>query len=140
MDLIPNASMSGRAGILYWNFYARPDSGSILEGTTVTDAAELSAFLFVRRVQNLISMSSTPVPVTVSVDENINSLVRVPGSAEAFLLMHDPDVLCWKQLGSMIKYDLAVTTTQYEWLQLLYGTPLVMAPRKNVIIKNLRSA
>ena len=53
--------------------------------------------------------------------------------------MHDPDVLCWKQLGSMIKYDLAVDDTSYKWLQLLYGTPLVMAPRKNVIIRNLNS-
>lgn len=62
---------------------------------------------------------------------------RVPGSARAYLLMHDPDVLCWKQLGSMIKYDLAVTSTSYEWLQLLYGMIVIQAPRKNIIIDNL---
>jgi hypothetical protein len=67
------------------------------------------------------------------IDEN----AYLPGNAKAFLLMHDPDVLCWKQLGSMIKYDLAVTNTSYMWLQLLYGTPLVMAPRKNVVLINL---
>jgi len=61
----------------------------------------------------------------------------VPGSAKAYLLMHDRDVLCWKQLGSMIKYDLAVTDTSYKWLQLMYGTPLVSAGRKNVIAKNI---
>ena len=61
----------------------------------------------------------------------------LPGAAKAFLLMHDPDVLCWKQLGSMIKYDLAVTDTSYKWLQLLYGTPLISAPRKNVVLINL---
>lgn len=60
-----------------------------------------------------------------------------PGKAKAFLLMHDADVLCWKQLGSMIKYDLAVTDTSYKWLQLLYGTPLVSAGRKQIIAKNL---
>lgn len=68
-------------------------------------------------------------------DVDFNSML--PGSARAYLLMHDPDVLVWKQLGSMIKYDLAVTDTSYKWLQLLYGTPLIMAPRKNVILENL---
>ena len=62
---------------------------------------------------------------------------KLPGSARAYLMMHDPDVFCWKQLGSMIKYDLAVTDTSYRWLQLMYGTPLIMAPRKNVIIENI---
>lgn len=69
----------------------------------------------------------------VSVDYNN----QVPGSARAFLLMHDSDAMCWKQLGSMIKYDLAVTTTSYQWLQLLYGTPLVSAARKQTIAENL---
>jgi len=52
--------------------------------------------------------------------------------------MHDEDVLCWKQLGPMIKYDLAVVDTSYRWLQLIYGTPLITAPRKNVILKNVK--
>lgn len=71
----------------------------------------------------------------VAHDIDFNS--QLPGKAKAFLLMHDSDVLCWKQLGSMIKYDLAVTDTSYKWLQLLYGTPLIMAGRKCVIAKNL---
>lgn len=68
-------------------------------------------------------------------DIDFNSIV--PGSGKAYLLMHDSDALCWKQLGSMIKYDLAVTDTSYKWLQLLYGTPLVSAARKQTIAKNL---
>ena len=60
-----------------------------------------------------------------------------PGRAKAYLLMHDPDTLCFKQLGSMIKYDLAVTDTSYKWLQLLYGMIVIQAPRKHVIIENL---
>ena len=67
----------------------------------------------------------------------IDSNAQLPGSARAFLLSHDSDVFCWKQLGSLIKYDLAVTNTSYRWLQLLYGTPLVMAPRKLTIADNL---
>ena len=73
--------------------------------------------------------------VAVTVDAN----ARVPGSARAYLLMHDPDVLSWHQLGSLIKYDLAVTNTSYQWLQLLYGMVVIQAPRKNVIIDNLKA-
>lgn len=65
---------------------------------------------------------------------------RVPGSSSAYLLMHDADVLCWKQLGSLIKYDLAVTNTSYQWLQLLYGMVVIQAPRKNIIVENLRTS
>lgn len=68
---------------------------------------------------------------------NVDYNNQLPGSARAFLLMHDSDALCWKQLGSMIKYDLAVTDTSYKWLQLMYGTPLVAAGRKHTIAENL---
>lgn len=71
--------------------------------------------------------------VAVVIDRN----AIVPGTGKAFLLMHDADALAWKQLGSMIKYDLAVTDTSYKWLQLMYGTPLVAAGRKHVIAKNI---
>jgi hypothetical protein len=67
---------------------------------------------------------------------DINDMV--PGAGKAYLLMHDADALCWKQLGSMIKYDLAVTDTSYRWLQLMYGTPLISAGRKHTIAKNLK--
>lgn len=63
----------------------------------------------------------------------------LPGRAKSFLLMHDPDTLTFKQLGSMIKYDLAVVDTSYRWLQLLYGTPLVSAGRKHVMAYNISS-
>jgi len=88
-----------------------------------------SAWEFIGRVA-LVSSGST-----VHVDYN----AQLPGTARAYLLMHDSDALCWKQLGSMIKYDLAVTDTSYKWLQLLYGTPLVTAARKQTISVNLTS-
>lgn len=62
---------------------------------------------------------------------------RLPGLGSAYLLMHDPDTLVFRQLGSMIKYDLAVTDTSYRWLQLLYGMIVIQAPRKHAIVRNL---
>lgn len=76
-------------------------------------------------------------PAGTGVAANVDYNAQLPGAAKAYLLMHDSDALCWKQLGSMIKYDLAVTDTSYKWLQLLYGTPLVSAARKQVIANNL---
>jgi hypothetical protein len=68
---------------------------------------------------------------------NIDFNERLPGLGSAYLLMNDPDVLVFRQLGSMIKYDLAVTDTSYKWLQLLYGMIVMPAVRKNVIVKNI---
>ena len=115
--------------VRYFNLYRTPAAASSAPGTITRDGntgVAPSDYEFVRRI--------AATAATYSDDESIS-----PGTGKAFLLMHDPDVLCWKQLGSMIKYDLAVTDTSYKWLQLLYGTPLIMAPKKNVIIDNLNS-
>lgn len=71
----------------------------------------------------------------VAIDVDFGDII--PGKEKAYLLMHDPDTLCFKQLGNMIKYDLAVIDTSYRWLQLLYGMIVIQQPRKHVIIDNL---
>lgn len=86
-----------------------------------------SKWQFIQRV----ALAGSAVQIVIDVNQ------FVPGAAKAYLLMHDVDALCWKQLGSMIKYDLAVTDTSYRWLQLLYGTPLISAGRKHCIGENL---
>jgi hypothetical protein len=100
---------------LYANVFRSPKNGAG------------SNWQFIQR----IALAGSGVAVTIDVN------AYLPGAAKAYLLMHDPDALCWKQLGSMIKYDLAVTDTSYRWLQLLYGTPLVTAGRKHTIAQNL---
>ena len=127
----------GNLSALYLNLYVKSGSGT---------SSDKSLYLFYKRVPNAVNTAlvindeafNLPGPNS-GINADTVTLSRIAGAADAYLLMHDPDVLCWKQLGSMIKYDLAVTTTAYEWLQLLYGTPLVMAPLKNVIIRNLKS-
>ena len=86
-------------------------------------------FRFIKRAK-VVKEAATVVKIT---DDGS----KVPGTSTAFLMQMDPDVVCWKQLGPLMKFDIAVLGTAYRWLQLLYGTPLVMAPRKNVIMKNL---
>ena len=76
-------------------------------------------------------------PAGSGVAHNVDYNKRLPGLGSAYLLMHDPDTLVFRQLGSMIKYDLAVTDTSYKWLQLLYGMIVMQAPRKHSIVRNI---
>lgn len=45
--------------------------------------------------------------------------------------------LTFKQLAPMMKMNLAVISPAIRWMQLLYGTPIVYAPKKNVVYKNI---
>ncbi len=113
---IVSATLTYSNSPLYFNVFRAP------VGTT-------TGHLFIGRVGAPTGGSGN----AIAIDSN----VALPGSSSAYLLMNDPDVLCWKQLGSLIKYDLAVTNTSYQWLQLMYGSMLIMQPRKNIIISNI---
>jgi len=51
-----------------------------------------------------------------------------------------PQVITFKQLAPMMKMDLAVVEPSIRWLQLLYGVPVIYAPKKFVMIKNVGEA
>jgi hypothetical protein len=65
---------------------------------------------------------------------------KLPGLSEAFLLTNDAEVIKFKQLAPLMKMDLAIVATAYRWMQLLYGTPIVFAPRKNLVFENIGRA
>jgi hypothetical protein len=58
----------------------------------------------------------------------------------AFLGQMTPDVIAFKQLAPLMKMDLAVVEPSIRWAQLLYGTPILGAPKKWVQIKNIGEA
>lgn len=64
----------------------------------------------------------------------------LPGLSQAYLLSNESEVMRFKQLAPLMKMDLAIVATAYRWMQLLYGTPIVYAPRKNVIMSNIGRA
>ena len=72
----------------------------------------------------------------VYVDQNLN----LPGTSIAYLLQVDLDVMSFKQLAPFTKIPLATIDPSIRWMQLLYGTPAVYAPKKCVIIKNIGKA
>lgn len=65
---------------------------------------------------------------------------KLPGLAQAYLLTNEAEVLRFKQLAPLMKMDLAIIATAYRWMQLLYGTPIVYAPRKNCLFENIGRA
>lgn len=65
---------------------------------------------------------------------------KLPGLSQAYLLSNDSEVIRFKQLAPLMKMDLAVVATAYRWMQLLYGTPVVYAPRKNFLFENVGRA
>lgn len=63
-----------------------------------------------------------------------------PGLSHAYMLQLDPENITWRQLAPLMKIDLATTGAAVRWMQLLYGTPIVFMPRKQVISDNIGRA
>jgi hypothetical protein len=54
------------------------------------------------------------------------------------MVQMDLQNLAFKQLAPMLKIPLATLAASIRWMQLLYGTPIVYSPRKNIIFRNLK--
>lgn len=93
--------------------------------TNVQSAAKL-----VRRIPVVAGASMTWV------DRNL----FIPGTSTAYLLQVDLDVMSWKQLAPFTKIPLATVDPSIRWMQLLYGTPTLYAPRKIVVYRNIGRA
>lgn len=61
----------------------------------------------------------------------------LPQTFSALLLDMDPQVLSFKQLLPMVKMPLAVISPAIRWMQLLYGTPVLFAPKKQIFFRNI---
>lgn len=64
---------------------------------------------------------------------------QIPGAGKALLAMHDAEALSFRQLGTLMKFDLAVVTTAYQFNILLAGAVKCATPRKHVVLKNVLS-
>ena len=67
-------------------------------------------------------------------DENAD----IPGSFSGNLLDLSSQSLSFKQLSPLIRMPLAMLAPSIRWMQLLYGTPIVYAPRKAQIFINVK--
>ena len=61
----------------------------------------------------------------------------MPNTYSAFLIENSEDVHAFRQLAPLMKMDLAMVSTAYRFMVLLYGTPLLFAPKKMVRFVNI---
>lgn len=61
----------------------------------------------------------------------------LPRCFYGLLLDMTPQSLSFKQLSPMVKMPLAQIAPSIRWMQLLYGTPIVYNPLRNVVFRNI---
>lgn len=64
----------------------------------------------------------------------------MPNTSQALMLQRDTEVYSYKQLAPLMKMDLALLGPAYRFMILLYGTPIVYAPKKAVRLINIGTA
>lgn len=61
----------------------------------------------------------------------------LPGTEKAFLIENSTEIWSFKQLAPLMKMDLAVLAPAIRFMILLYGTPMLYAPKKMVQFINI---
>jgi hypothetical protein len=61
----------------------------------------------------------------------------MPNTNQAFMLQNTADIWTFRQLCPLMKMDLAITGPMYEFLVLLYGTPIIFSHKKLVKFINI---
>jgi len=85
--------------------------------------ADLSSYSLIAQVP---ASSQAASGTTTFNDVNL----YLPFTSTAYIGELTPSVLTFRQLMPMMKLDLAVLAPAYRWMILLYGTPILFAPKK----------
>lgn len=78
------------------------------------------------------------VPRDGATTDSIDINQYLPGTSRAYMMQMNLQSLSFRQLAPMMKIPLATLAASIRWMQLLYGTPIVYAPRKNGIFLNVK--
>ena len=65
---------------------------------------------------------------------------NIPYASSGFLFQQNLESMSLKQLSPMIKMPLATIDARIRWMQLMYLVPVLYAPKKNVLLKNIGRA
>lgn len=85
----------------------------------------------IARVPNIVTNSGAQaVPVT---DVNF----KRPGTSYAYLLQMDAQAMSWMQFLPLVKKDLALTQTSYDFMMLLFGTMAFKSPGRFIMFCNV---
>ncbi len=121
---IDNPSPIGAFPPEYFRIYRSVASSS----TTVPTDFSSYALIMTVPTQSQVAPGSTVV-------NDVN--LQLPFTSTAYLGELTPSVLTFRQLMPMMKMDLAVLSPAYRWMILLYGTPILFAPKKWIRMINI---
>jgi len=121
---VDNAGSVGAFPTEYLRIYR---SAATLAAGVPTD---LSAYSLIAQVPVASQAASG---TTVFDDVNLT----LPFTSTAYLGELTPSVVTFRQLMPMMKMDLAVLSPAYRWMILLYGTPILFAPKKWIRMINI---
>lgn len=82
------------------------------------------------------------IPNTAGVGQlTVNDFnANLPYCTNAFMWQQNLECMSWKQLAPMIKIPLGTTGPSIRWMQLIYGVPVLYAPARTVLFKNVGRA
>ena len=123
---ITNAAVVGANPPEYFILYrttAQTGAGAIADITQYSEVARFAA----------PSQAAGAATVGAFTDDN----AIMPFTETAYLGELTPSVLTFRQLAPLMRMDLAVLAPAYRWMVLMYGTPILFAPRKWVRMTNI---
>ena len=129
MDLsVTNAAVVGANPPEYFIIYRTRS----LAGPAGASPADLTQYSEIARVA-APSQGAAAVMAQTHIDDN----AIMPFTETAYLGELTPSVLTFRQLAPLMRMDLAVLAPAYRWMVLMYGTPILFAPRKWVRLTNV---
>ena len=98
--------------------------------TTNASVTDLASYSLVKKIK---VTSQAGGATTVVQDKNL----MLPFTEVAYMGEMSPQVLTFRQLLPMMRLDLAVLAPAYRWMILLYGTPILFAPKRWLRLLNI---
>ena len=119
--------------------------------TAPTGVNAATAYMIYRSEKNPVSYTAatyyplfavSSAQLTAGYDGGAAGYVRdmnrwLPDCNQAFMIQNDLEALAFRQLAPLMKMDLAIVSPAFRFMILLYGTPLMFAPRKMVRFINI---
>jgi hypothetical protein len=110
-----------------------PEFFKIYRSVSAVSATVPAALASYSHIMSIPASSQAAAGTSVTKDLNL----YLPFTSTAYMGELTPSVLTFRQLLPMMKMDLAVLSPAYRWQILLYGTPLMFAPKKWIRLINV---
>jgi hypothetical protein len=132
------SSPAGQALSSAGTFSALSWTAGTASGGTVAKSWRIYRSVLVNGVMSADMQLMVEIPVATTSYNDKNWFI--PGCGRAYMYQNNVNNYSFRQLAPMMKIPLATIAASIRWMQLLYGTPVVYTPLKNVCFINVKDA